>query len=80
MGLWTLPIIQNSKQPEKTMFLKLDLHPSTADVESFRKRGGGSVTVTNKNLVQEKVKRRLNSGNACSEPSVFSSAVEKRKN
>jgi hypothetical protein len=39
-------------------------------------------TVTNQNLIQEEIKRRLNSGNACyhSEPSVFSSAVGKLKN
>jgi hypothetical protein len=36
------------------------------------------------NLIQEEIKRRLNSGNAClsfgPESSVFSSAVKKRKN
>jgi glucose-6-phosphate 1-dehydrogenase len=42
------------------------------------------MTVTNQNLIQEEIKRRLNSGNACyhsvPEPSVFSSAVKKLKN
>jgi hypothetical protein len=43
------------------------------------------MTVTNQNLIQEEIKRRLNSCNACllpfgAEPSVFSSAVKKRKN
>jgi hypothetical protein len=33
-------------------------------------------TVTNQNLIQEEIKRRLNAGNA----SVFFSAVKKRKN
>jgi hypothetical protein len=35
------------------------------------------MTVTNQNLIQEEIKRRLNSGSA--EPSVFSSAVKKKK-
>jgi hypothetical protein len=45
------------------------------------------MTVTDQNLIQEEIKRRLNSGNACyhsvqnrSEPSIFSSAVKKPKN
>jgi hypothetical protein len=40
-------------------------------------------TITNQNLIQEEIKRRLYFGNTCyhlvAEPSVFSSAVEKRK-
>jgi hypothetical protein len=31
--------------------------------------------VTNQNLIQEQIKRRLNSGSACSEAVVFSSSV-----
>jgi hypothetical protein len=41
------------------------------------------MTVTNQNLIQEEIKRRLNSGNACYhsvQNFVFSSAVEKLKN
>jgi hypothetical protein len=42
------------------------------------------MTVTDQNLIQEGIKRRLNSGNVCyrlvQEPSVFSSPVEKLKN
>jgi hypothetical protein len=38
-------------------------------------------TVSNKNLIQEEIKRRVNSGNAFSpETFVFSSAVYKHKN
>jgi hypothetical protein len=41
-------------------------------------------TITNQNLIQEEIKRRLNSGNACyhfsSESFVFSSVVKKPKN
>jgi hypothetical protein len=40
-------------------------------------------TVTNQNLIEEDIKKRLNSGNALlpfsPEPSVFSSAVEKHE-
>jgi hypothetical protein len=38
------------------------------------------MTVTDKNLIQEDIKRRLNSGPFGPEPSVFSSAVKKLKN
>jgi hypothetical protein len=41
-------------------------------------------TVTNQNLIQEEIKRRMNSGNACyrsvKDLLVYSSAVQKRKN
>jgi hypothetical protein len=36
-------------------------------------------TVTNQNLIQEEIKKKLNSGNACYH-SVFLSAVKKLKN
>jgi hypothetical protein len=49
---------------------------SFENVEHFRYLGK---TITNQNLIQEEIKRRLNSGNACyhsdPEPFVFSSAI-----
>jgi hypothetical protein len=55
---------------------------SFGNVSQFRYLG---TTVTNENLIRERIKRRLNSDNACyhpvrTEPFVFSSAVKKRKN
>jgi hypothetical protein len=37
-------------------------------------------TATNQNLIQEEIKKRLNSGNACYQSAFFSSAIIKRKN
>jgi hypothetical protein len=51
------------------------------NVSQFKYLG---TTVTNQNFIQEEIKRRLNSGNACHhsvrEPFVFSSAIKKLKN
>jgi hypothetical protein len=54
---------------------------SFENVSQFKYLG---MTVTDENLIEEKIKRRLNSGNAwllfSPEACVFSSAVEKHKN
>jgi hypothetical protein len=43
-------------------FFLLENHRSFENVSQFRYLG---TTVTNQNLIQEEIKRRLNSGNAC---------------
>jgi hypothetical protein len=53
-------------------------HKNSRSLENVSQIKYLGMTVTNENLIQEKIKRRLNSGDP--EPSIFSSAVEKRKN
>jgi hypothetical protein len=74
---------------EKTKYMLLSRHQNVGqnrdikianrsfeNVSQFKYLG---TTVTNQNLIQEEIKRRMNSRNACYH-SVFSSAVKKLKN
>jgi hypothetical protein len=62
---------------EKTKYRLLSRHQNVGQNQNWE-------TETNQNLIQEEIKRRLNSGKCllpfAPEPSVFSSAIEKHKN
>jgi hypothetical protein len=73
---------------EKTKYMLLSRHQNVGqnrdikianrsfeNMSQFKYLG---TTVTNQNLIQEEIKRKFNSCNACYQ-SVFSSTVEKRK-
>jgi hypothetical protein len=78
---------------EKTKNLLLSRHQNSGQIRDIKiaNRSFEKVSqlkylgkiVTNQNLIQEEIKRKLNSGNACYLsviPSVFSFAVKKLKN
>jgi hypothetical protein len=63
-------LLSRHRNVSQNQGIKIANWPSE-NVSQFKYLG---MTVTNQNLIQEEIKRRLNSGNP--EPSVFSSAVE----
>jgi hypothetical protein len=75
---------------EKTMYMLLspnqnagqnqDINTGNRSSENVSQLKYFGMTVTNKNLLQEKIKGRLNFGNACYQLSVFLSTVKKHKN
>jgi hypothetical protein len=57
-------LVSRDKNAGQTRDIKIG-NRSFENVSQFKYVGTGGTTVTNENLIQEEIKRRLNSGNAC---------------